>query len=360
MTGSAGLERGYRRLLAAFPQSFRREQEEELLGVLMAGARTGQRWPGLAEVVDVAVSGLRMRLRRARAGPVSRDWAEALASLSVVAPLLVVVAGLLEVAVPYHLPPANRDPDLFHWAHFHLAGAPREIGGLSLLHLPGFDIVLGGQLVIAVLVLLGWRRLALAALAAVAGFWMVTGFGGVPGFWMPGPVQAMAAAACVLEAAALVASPACGQARRLLSWRHGVVLLLAAAAVQVLTLLSDARSNMAQTGVLVRATTAHSAQWQQVSGPGISGYVIVAVVLAAVATGLAVAFRLNRYLVLLAVLLYPVVLELAAAAYELIGLPTPRHLALLFVPPLVLLAGVMISARTGLRLRLERGRPESA
>ena len=49
MTGPAGLERGYRWLLAAYPRSFRREQEEEMLGVLMAGASAGRRWPGLAE-----------------------------------------------------------------------------------------------------------------------------------------------------------------------------------------------------------------------------------------------------------------------------------------------------------------------
>jgi hypothetical protein len=355
MTGAAGVERGYRRLLAVYPQRFRREQEEEMLAVLMAGARPGQRRPGLAEALDLMVSGLRMRTRRAGPGPARRGWADALAVLSLAAPLFVLAASLLEVAVPYHLPPASRAPALFHWA-----GAPRELGGISLLHLPGLDIALGGQVIIVALVLLGRRRLALVTLAAAAGFWIVTGYGAATGLGMPDPLQALAASAYLLEAVALAASPGSRPARRLLSWRHGIVLLLAAAAVQVLTLLSDASTDFAATGKLLRAT-AHSSEWWYVRGPAISGYVIAAVVLAAAAAALAAAGQVSRYLLLLAVLVYPIALELAAAGYrdELIGLPTPGHLAVLFLPPL-LLAGIMIIAYARLPLRLVRGRPKSA
>ena len=63
MSDSASLERGYRRLLACYPRAFRRENEEEILAVLMAGARDGQRRPGLAESADLIRSGLWMRLR---------------------------------------------------------------------------------------------------------------------------------------------------------------------------------------------------------------------------------------------------------------------------------------------------------
>jgi hypothetical protein len=49
MTASDDLERGYRRLLAWYPRGFRRENEQELLTVLMAGAAAGQRRPRLAE-----------------------------------------------------------------------------------------------------------------------------------------------------------------------------------------------------------------------------------------------------------------------------------------------------------------------
>jgi hypothetical protein len=63
MTDQADLERGYRRLLAWYPPQFRRESGQEILAVLMAGARDGQRRPGLAESADLIRSGVWMRLR---------------------------------------------------------------------------------------------------------------------------------------------------------------------------------------------------------------------------------------------------------------------------------------------------------
>src|ERR1022692_4345021 len=51
MTDPASLERRYRRLLACYPRAFRREHTEEMLAVLMAGARQGRR-PSLAESAD--------------------------------------------------------------------------------------------------------------------------------------------------------------------------------------------------------------------------------------------------------------------------------------------------------------------
>ena len=77
MTDQADLERGYRRLLAWYPPEFRRENGQEILAVLMAGARDGQRRPGLAESADLIRSGVWMRLRpsvtgrRARCRPPS-------------------------------------------------------------------------------------------------------------------------------------------------------------------------------------------------------------------------------------------------------------------------------------------------
>jgi hypothetical protein len=63
MTDSADLEQGYRRLLAWYPRAFRQENGQEILAVLMAGARDGQRRPGLAESADLIRNGLWMRLR---------------------------------------------------------------------------------------------------------------------------------------------------------------------------------------------------------------------------------------------------------------------------------------------------------
>lgn len=62
MTDQANLERGYRRLLACYPRSFRRENGQEILAVLLACAPERQRRPGLAESADLIRSGIRMRL----------------------------------------------------------------------------------------------------------------------------------------------------------------------------------------------------------------------------------------------------------------------------------------------------------
>jgi hypothetical protein len=63
MTDTAELERGYRRWLRWYPRSFRREHEAEILGVLLAGASTGQRQPAPMECLDLLRSALWMRLR---------------------------------------------------------------------------------------------------------------------------------------------------------------------------------------------------------------------------------------------------------------------------------------------------------
>jgi hypothetical protein len=62
MSGSARLERGYRRLLACYPRPYRRENEEEILAVLLACAHDGQRRPGLASSADLIKGAMLMRL----------------------------------------------------------------------------------------------------------------------------------------------------------------------------------------------------------------------------------------------------------------------------------------------------------
>jgi hypothetical protein len=60
MTDAADLERRYRRLLKCFPAAHRREHEQEILSVLMAGAADGQRRPGLADSADLLTSAIFM------------------------------------------------------------------------------------------------------------------------------------------------------------------------------------------------------------------------------------------------------------------------------------------------------------
>ena len=63
MNETASLERGYRRVLACYPKAFRQENTEEILAVLVASAKEGQRRIELAECAALVRGGLRMRLR---------------------------------------------------------------------------------------------------------------------------------------------------------------------------------------------------------------------------------------------------------------------------------------------------------
>jgi len=322
MTDPAGLERGYRRLLAWYPAAFRREQDDEMLAVLMAGARQGQRRPGLVESVDLIRSAVGMRLRLTGSGSQDRPWPDALAMFSVAGPLL--LATIFEVALPYHLPSAARFPVLAR-----VLGAHPAIGGLHFLSFQGFDIALGCQVVIAALVLLGLRWAALAAIAGTAVCWIV----GL--YEVPDLLQVLSASGYILTAAALIASPGPRRGRQLLTWRHGIVLLLVAAAVQASTLMYDATSSF------VSFLTRNS--------PEGAVYFVISVVLAAAAAGLAAAWRMNRYfLLLLGVMFYPYVLQIAfptnSSSDNLIGHPTPGHLAWLFLPALLLACGAILGA----------------
>jgi hypothetical protein len=68
MSDSADLERRYRRLLASYPRGFRREHEQEILAVLMAGADDGQQRPRLGEAANLIKHALWMRLGLSRGG----------------------------------------------------------------------------------------------------------------------------------------------------------------------------------------------------------------------------------------------------------------------------------------------------
>lgn len=335
MSESAGLEWRYRRLLAWYPRSFRRQQEDEMLAVLMAGARPGQRRPGLLETADVFRSALGMRLLLAmtslRPGSRNQRWADALALFSVAAPVFLVIVALLEVAVPYRLPPQGRFP-------FLAALGRHEIGGLSLLSVPFFDVAVGLQVIVAAFALLGWRRLTLTAMGASVVYWIVYWVVYVYGISsVPDALQLLTAGAYLLGAAALLASPGPRRGRQLMNWRLWAVLLPAAAFVQVTTLLQYATSPLVQFG--------------GPRPPDTSGYLVLSVVFAAAAVALAVALKLNRYfLLLLAAMFYPYAMQLAfsgafrQSSTHLLRNPTPGHLALLFIPPLLLACWAILTA----------------
>ena len=119
LTDSASLERGYRRLLACYPRAFRRENEEEILAVLLACAQDGQTRPTLEAAADLVKGAVRLRLRPRQGQPrtvlaaVRLMYAGALAELAALI-TIVVTAGSVRSAVMHSYPAA------VHGAAIHL------------------------------------------------------------------------------------------------------------------------------------------------------------------------------------------------------------------------------------------------
>ncbi|MFY1689883.1 hypothetical protein [Plantactinospora sp. WMMB782] len=82
------LERRYRRLLGCYPWEHRRAYEEEMLGVLLADSRPGQRWPAPADAANLALTAIRTRLGHAGRAAVDRSWSEAAASVGLLTAVL--------------------------------------------------------------------------------------------------------------------------------------------------------------------------------------------------------------------------------------------------------------------------------
>ena len=82
------LERRYRHWLRLFPKSHRAVYEDEMLGVLLAASRPGQRRVHLRDAANLARSAVSVRLPRL-AG--DETWQDAAAIVSLVAPLLLCV-----------------------------------------------------------------------------------------------------------------------------------------------------------------------------------------------------------------------------------------------------------------------------
>jgi len=98
MTGQEKLERGYRRVLACYPRSFRSDSEDEILAVLLATAGEGQQRVRLAEAADLIRGALRMRLRPASRPPRAVRGAVRLVCVGAVAQLAAAVTMIVTAA----------------------------------------------------------------------------------------------------------------------------------------------------------------------------------------------------------------------------------------------------------------------
>jgi hypothetical protein len=92
------LERGYRRVLACYPKSFRCDSEEEIVAVLLATAEEGQQRVRLAEAADLIRGALRMRLRPACRPPRAVRGAVRLMCIGAVAELAAAVTIIATAA----------------------------------------------------------------------------------------------------------------------------------------------------------------------------------------------------------------------------------------------------------------------
>jgi hypothetical protein len=152
----SALEGRYRRLLTAYPPEHRHEYGREMLGVLMAGARPGQRLPALGETTDLLRSGVLARLGRGLREQRRSGWRDAAA---VVGLLLAVVLAAA----------AGRRVGLGLQAQFQYGQAMRAFGVDGLLILD-VEVRTAAWFAVVTAALLGARRTAawLAVAAALA------------------------------------------------------------------------------------------------------------------------------------------------------------------------------------------------
>ncbi len=239
--GQQRMERRYRRLLALYPKDHRREHAEEMVGVLLAAAAADDaqvRTPKpvawalrfaehTADSADLVAGALRIRGRMAlnrigRAGWFSRTardqrWSDALAVVSVVAPLLLLVAALAEV----HIPQAAASSITGH-PHWQLTAA------LGPADLP----LAAGAPAVAALAFGRLRRTAgLAALAAAIGQVVSGVLRSAPAFTRyESPAVAFTVLLACTAAAALLLSPGPDRGLALLT-RGGTALVGAGALI---------------------------------------------------------------------------------------------------------------------------------
>src|SRR6266568_3625740 len=230
------MEKRYRRLLALYPKDHRREHAEEMVGVLLAADGDAQvRAPNsvawalrfgrrTADSADLVGGALRIRgrmvlnhIRRARwFSRTVRDqrWSDALAIVSVVAPLLLLVAALTEFRIPQAM--AGSITGHPHW---------RPTTALSLADLP----LAAGAPAVTLLAFLRLRWLAgLGALAAAIG---QIAAGAVPAFaGYANPAVAFTVLLSCTAAAALLLSPGPDRGLALLT-RSGTALVGAGALI---------------------------------------------------------------------------------------------------------------------------------
>lgn len=339
------LERRYRRLLAVYPWEHRRAYEEEMLAVLLAGARPGQTRPDVRDAVNLIGAGLRARARVGVRGFTEPAWADAAAVTGVLVALVLCAAAGKNLADHLVASPALPPPlrpvgsDLVDW-----------------LRVAGWAAVAGSAL-------LGFRRVAaLLGWAGVAGWVVLVGPGVVdqPSYVVDTLPQF---ALAVVAAAALTLPAPPRRAVAVLGVRRLGVVVLAPLAVAALLELNRATSPLFDpTDDVVQYQSFYGLEadselaiWLYVAGLAVAGLAA----LLAVAT-LAAPVR-RRIVVLLApVGALALAIDTALAGWaastvhmgHTIPLVPAQWAMLLLVPAVSFLAGVLLVRRREETLRM--------
>ena len=175
----SALEGRYRRLLLAYPRTHRTLYQEEMLGVLLAAARPDQRRPSVPDVLDLAHGALRAWIRDI-GRPRSGQWWDALAVVSLLAPVLLGLRAAYELAVLFAdaVPLAGEIYQILVWLGWPVA--------LALMLLRRFRRSAAAVAWVAT----AWP--ALYVMPPEAAEWLVLGVLAAAGLtWSPGPARGL-------------------------------------------------------------------------------------------------------------------------------------------------------------------------
>ncbi|MEU5724130.1 hypothetical protein ABZ783_20190 [Micromonospora sp. NPDC047738] len=340
---AGGLERRYRRLLAVYPWEHRRAYEEEMLAVLLDGARPGQTRPSAGDAVNLIGAGLRARLRVSARGFTEPAWADAAAVTGVLVALLLLAAAgkslLEQVVSDPSLPPrlAPGGPDLVDWLR------------------------VAGWAAVGLAALIGLRRVAAGlAWAGVVGWLVLVGPGitGQPSY----VIDTLPQFALALVAAAALTVPAPPRrALAVLGTRRLAVLLLAPLAAVALLALNRATRPAFTSGpvsyqrLYELEASSSTVVWLYVAGFAVAGLAVL-VSLATLAPGVR-----RRVAVMLApVAALALLIDTALAGWaastmhmgHVIPLVPAQWAALVLTPAVTFLAGVLLVRRREETLRM--------
>ncbi|MFE9689497.1 hypothetical protein [Micromonospora sp. NPDC005806] len=344
MSGTA-LERRYRRLLAVYPWEHRRAYEEEMLAVLLAGARPGQTRPGAGDALNLIGAGLRARLRVSTRGLTEPAWTDAAAVTGVLVALALFAAAGRNLADHLVVNPALPPP-------------LRPVGADAVDWLR-----VAGWAGVALAALIGLRRVAAGlAWAGVAAWLVLVGPGAVdqPTY----VVDTLPQFALALVTAAALTVPAPGRrALAVLGARRLAALVLAPLAVGAVlagSRLSSAGADFAGPVTVyvfygLLEARSEAVLWLYVAGLAVA----VLAVLVSLAT-LAPAVRRRVVVMLAPVAALALVIDTALAGWAVSTLHmghtiplVPAQWAMLVLVPLVtFLAGVLLVRRREETLRM--------